>query len=77
MIGHLFELLRELDSLVECSFFLFFCLNLFSSSFDGFLKLSIPSFVHIQLHVLFCLDKSCDQLATSLATHNLKYYINK
>ena len=63
MVVHEFELLSELNSLVErLLFFLYTSFDLLSSSFDCLLELCEVMFVSIELHILLCFHKSGDEL---------------
>ena len=73
MVFHNFELLGELNGLVEGSLLFLdtrFLLDPFRPFFDGLLELHVMMLVSIKFHVLPGLGKSRDQLTTGL-THTI------
>lgn len=76
MVCHNFELLRQLDGLIEgLSLSLNLSFNLFGSGFDRFLKLRELPFISIKLHVLPRLNEGGDELTVGL-THYLKIIVD-
>ena len=76
MIIHWFEFFSKLNSLIKAlSFTCFLTLDLDSSLFKNILELSHPLSILIELHVMFSLSESSDQLTAGFASSSkhLKY----